>query len=193
MATKSMSPEEMMAMILALQEKNAKAEEAFARVAELDETEAKKKAEEEAKAEEAERAERKSIRDHEAYLETAGYADARVAWEKAQAEADGLKEVMDDIFNASPHKAKAKGVKKPRLTGEARVKQDKKLSNNNTDEKVLTNIFCKFGNGINGTAEPKYGGIEIKGCKKCYRNTKTMARHEAECKWATKPRPWENK
>ena len=74
-----------------------------------------------------------------------------------------------------------KGVKYAEGTPE-RAKLDKRYAANNHADKASKNLFCRGGDGKNGTPEHKAGGVKITGCSYCCRSQATMDKHEAQCK-----------
>ena len=158
--------------------------EAVAFKAEHDEAEAKKKAEEEAKAE-AEKVERKRARKHAEYLETAGYADARLVWEKLAEETKVAKEAMDDLEAQSPYlptRKRGGGGKRTITDPVQRAKADKKYTQkaNNYDSEAgeKCNFYCWRSNG----KDNQVGGKPTYGCKIIYKKKGTRNGHSEKCK-----------
>lgn len=118
-------------------------------------------------------------------------------WKQSQLVADEAKAEYEAELAKNPYKIGEKnegGVKRHAEGTPERARLDKRYAANNASKHTPNNLFCKFGTGINATAEHKAGGQKIlHGCKYCCRSKATMDKHELSCKWANKPRPWENK
>lgn len=117
---------------------------------------------------------KKALRD--AWLCERGY-------DTMEAEVLKLQEQMKELKAECPHKVgfRIKGVKYAEGT-EERTKLDKRYAANNHADKASKNLFCRGGDGKNGTPEHKAGGVKITGCSYCCRSQATMDKHEAQCK-----------
>ena len=96
------------------------------------------------------------------------------------------KKEWEEFASKNPHKKTVGAVGKQRVSAEEnpekRAALDKRYAANNGDEVSKKNLFCKNGDGDNGTKEFKAGGKKINGCKYCCRSEATMKKHEEKCK-----------